>query len=343
MNIKVIFTGGTIGSRTNGEYIGLGGCPYTLIENWRQTHSDTQMRFDTCEPYTILSENLSTEHLVKLAKCVNEQLDSADALIITHGTDTLCYTAAFLGYLFADSKIPILLVSSNYPLDDSRANGHENFAAAVDFAKTAIGGVYAVWTADGVSRIHLGVRTILQSPYSDLLQSVGNKFFGTVTHGHFEPFVPNAKNRAYSQIMPLTRLVGNGLDSLNGSFDTILTRIANGFGKILTLTCRPQMCLPPLNTDISAVMLESYHSGTMCADSRFSNFMTQAKKLNIPVFLAGAGNRDTDYESVQIYRNMGVIPLPAASPSAMYIKLSISAALGIDFTLAANTDCGDLI
>ena len=65
MKISVIFTGGTIGSKLSGGYIGVSGCPYTLIENWRREHGGCE--FDTCEPYTILSENSSFEHLCKLA------------------------------------------------------------------------------------------------------------------------------------------------------------------------------------------------------------------------------------------------------------------------------------
>lgn len=135
MKISVIFTGGTIGSRLSGGYIGVSGCPYTLIENWRREHGGCE--FDTCEPYTILSENSSFEHLCKLAACAREKSAAAEAVIITHGTDTLCYTAAFLGLALSDIKKPIVLVSSGCLLEDERANGQQNFAAAVELAKAA--------------------------------------------------------------------------------------------------------------------------------------------------------------------------------------------------------------
>ena len=114
MKISVIFTGGTIGSKLSGGYIGVSGCPYTLIENWRREHGGCE--FDTCEPYTILSGNSSFEHLCKLAACAREKSAAAEAVIITHGTDTLCYTAAFLGLALSDIKKPIVLVSSGCPL-----------------------------------------------------------------------------------------------------------------------------------------------------------------------------------------------------------------------------------
>ena len=73
-------------------------------------------------------------HLNLLISCIREQLTKdIDGIIVTHGTDTLPFTAAALGMCFAYAKVPILLVSSNYILDDPRANGLTNFTAAVDY------------------------------------------------------------------------------------------------------------------------------------------------------------------------------------------------------------------
>jgi len=65
-----------------------------------------------------------------------------DGIIITHGTDTLAYTAAALSFYFNAIKIPILLVSSDYPLDDSKANGLDNFMCAVEFIRQKCGQVF---------------------------------------------------------------------------------------------------------------------------------------------------------------------------------------------------------
>ena len=319
MKIKVIFTGGTIGSRSDGEYIGLGGAPYVLIERWRKTHGGVD--FECAEPYSILSEELTAENLAALARCVKEQADGADAVIITHGTDTLVYTAAYLGFMFYDTKIPIVLVSSGYPLDDERANGHENFAAAVEFAKTAVGGVFAVWTADGEARVHLGVRMLMQQPYSDMIESVGGKFFGSVENGGFYQ---------------------NDICRENGSGIFCGREIIppTGLRKIMRLDCCPEMYYPAISDDVSAVVLKSYHSGTMCADSRLEAFVNLAKEKGAPVFLIGANGRESDYETVKKYRALGIIPLAASSPEAVYIKLGLAATYGLDLVKTALSDCG---
>lgn len=322
MKIKVIFTGGTIGSRLKNGYIGLSESPYTLIDAWLKKHGN--VTFETSEPYSVLSENITSRHYIRLARCISEQLDGADAAIVTHGTDTLCYTAAFLGFVFADLKIPVILVSSGYPLDDSRANGHDNFAAAVDFARCGIGGVYAVWCADGEAKIHLGTRILPHMPYSDMLYSVGGSCFGTVRAGQFAP----DPNFSYGDCE--TKLF----------FKNSVPKNLEGFGKVLTLTCRPDMRYPKLESGTAAVMLESYHSGTMCADERLAEFAAQAKGLDIPLFLSGAGGRETDYESVKQYRDMGILTLPPASPSAMYVKLSLAASYNEDLKKVMQINCG---
>lgn len=66
-------------------------------------------------------------------------MNSYDGIVVTHGTDTLQYTSAFLAYIFDGLNVPIVLVSANYPLDDSRSNGFENFVGAIDFIKSGSG------------------------------------------------------------------------------------------------------------------------------------------------------------------------------------------------------------
>ena len=288
MKISVIFTGGTIGSKTEDTTVSLGTAPYTLLEG----QGYDGVSFDCFEPYTVLSEEMTADRLRTLADSVRGHLDSCDGIIVSHGTDSLVYSAAFLGYLFADTPVPIVLVSSGYPLDDPRANGRQNFSAAVGLIRSGEKGVFVTWTADGVSKVHRGVRLLRQLPYTDMLTSLS----GGSTQG-----VP----------MPCP-------DDLSG------------FGRTVYLTVQPSMWYPKLDESVSAVLMVSYHSGTLCADERFAAFMKSADKLGIPVFIAGAGGRDADYETVRKYRDLGAVPLPMASPDAMYVKLCLAASLASD-------------
>ena len=132
MKILVVFTGGTIGCG------GEGGGKYMLTQMYLDRYGDVD--FDTAEPYTVLSENLEGSHMNMLADCLQSyDLNSYDGIVVTHGTDTLQYTSAFLAYIFDGLNVPIVLVSANYPLDDSRSNGFENFVGAIDFIKSGSG------------------------------------------------------------------------------------------------------------------------------------------------------------------------------------------------------------
>jgi L-asparaginase len=114
----------------------------------------------------ILSENMTAArwrelllHLRGLA------LESKDGLIVTHGTDTLAYTACLLSLVFSAPQLPIVLVSANRPLSDPASNGSENLAAAFAAIKEKIApGVYAAYrNSDGRSYLHAGAE-LLQCP-----------------------------------------------------------------------------------------------------------------------------------------------------------------------------------
>ena len=135
-NILLVFTGGTIGSTvTDGTINTSGTSPFKLIQQFQAHYKNHQsINFNTIRPIEILSENLAPcvwETIIAAIEA--EQPERYDGIIITHGTDTLSFTAAALSFYFHAVKIPMLLVSSDYPLDDCRANGLENFICAVEF------------------------------------------------------------------------------------------------------------------------------------------------------------------------------------------------------------------
>lgn len=138
MKILLIYTGGTIGSTTRDGYIDTNAtqCGQLLsrYDDYAKTFRLEPVTFTTVSPYVILSENLTLSHIASLYQCIRRQLaedTSYDGIILTHGTDTLQYTAAALCRLFPALPLPLLLVSANYVLDDPRSNGFANFAAAV--------------------------------------------------------------------------------------------------------------------------------------------------------------------------------------------------------------------
>lgn len=62
--------------------------------------------------YSLDSTNISPGHWCKIADTIKEYYGAYDGFVITHGTDTMAYTAAALSYLIQDSSKPIVLTGS---------------------------------------------------------------------------------------------------------------------------------------------------------------------------------------------------------------------------------------
>ncbi len=82
------------------------------------------------------STNLTCDHWLAMARCIEEHYDAYDGFVITHGTDTMAYGAAALSYLVQNSRKPIVLTGSQksiYVRDtDARRNLHDAFLYACD-------------------------------------------------------------------------------------------------------------------------------------------------------------------------------------------------------------------
>lgn len=304
MKILVVFTGGTIGSVADDGYISPSNqTTYQLIRMYRALKKQ-EVDFEYIEPYTLLSENLTGEYINKLGNCLREQIGKDyDGIIVTHGTDTVQYSAACMDYLFPDLQLPVMFVSSNYVLDDTRNNGLDNFTYAVQFItdKQNIG-VFAVYrNSDRIVYVHKGNRLLPHLPYSDDLFSVSGQYYGFYAE---DKFVVNPEYRVSSEKSACS-----------------LTLPENWNSNILRLFPYPGMEYPELTDRTKAVLMDSYHSGTICSVTpKMTDFFTMAETKEIPVFLTGVNNGDS-YESVKVWKQLNVYTLPVASPIAMYVKL----------------------
>ena len=111
MKILVIFTGGTIGTSIKNGWADIdNNAKYVLLDSYNNKH---KIEFVTASPYSTLSENLSAKHLNLLQKEIGDNLTKDfDGIIVTHGTDTLQYTATAIEYAFNGCEIPIVFVLS---------------------------------------------------------------------------------------------------------------------------------------------------------------------------------------------------------------------------------------
>ncbi|MDE6000777.1 MAG: asparaginase domain-containing protein, partial [Clostridia bacterium] len=173
--ICVIFTGGTIGSFTCGGVVDLKRESSSALINIYKERFGSAIEFDELRPLNILSENVQPSDLEKMADCLRGvDKEKYDGIIITHGTDTLCFTANLFSQIFCDISLPVVFVSALYPLDDERSCGVENFAGAVTFIQSVdFGGVFVSFQNHGENcKIHLASRLVSATQFSGEYDSV---------------------------------------------------------------------------------------------------------------------------------------------------------------------------
>lgn len=88
------------------------------------------------------SSNMQPEEWSALASAVDEALRDSDGVVITHGTDTMAYTASALSFMLAGVRKPVVLTGSQLPLGHSLTDARSNLRHAIVAATQDVGGVY---------------------------------------------------------------------------------------------------------------------------------------------------------------------------------------------------------
>lgn len=320
MKITLVTTGGTITSKRDSEgWISLNREePYQVLNSFQGNfpHLAEGIEFVCEQPYLIQSENLNARYLNNLIDSIQDTLqrDKPDAMIICHGTDTLQYTAAILSYVFANVDLPILLVSSNYPLEDAQANGLDNFKYAVETAKKDLKGVYVVYrNSDGNTYVFTGTSLLAHHALDDNLYCVhGGKVGFYDKSGKWKPD-KGFKGIEYFEAVNTKKRGRESKSAHNKLID--ITR------PIVWLREYPGIAYPELNGQTKAVILEGYHSGTIAIDPRLRAFAAGARQLEIPIYLTGAPADDSGYECIKEYQQLGIRNMVNHSPISIYCRL----------------------
>jgi L-asparaginase/Glu-tRNA(Gln) amidotransferase subunit D len=313
-NILVVFTGGTIGSiASEGVIKPSGDAPFELIAEYqRRCPNAKDIRFKTIQPIRILSENLAPPAWkILIAAIEAEQPAQYDGIIVTHGTDTLAYTAAALGFYFHRLTRPMLLVSSDYPLAHPKANGIDNFICAVEFIlNVREPGVFVPYRNQRqTARVHRGVR-LASSP-----QLTGD-FFSVRGQSYLEFDGHRFSRTGLSPVKPQAEL-----PPLKAEFSS----------RILMLKPYPGLDYSHINLErTDAVLHDLYHSGTACTTERWGEnhslfeFIPRCRQQGIEVYLAPAFKSKNAYESTHFLLKEGAKMIWNMSIEAAYVKLMLA-------------------
>ena len=93
--------------------------------------------------FALDSSNIQPEEWKLMADAVKKSVEEGfDAVVITHGTDTLAYTASMLSFILRGVPIPVVLTGSQYPIAYPDSDGKQNLTNAIIAARALPGGVY---------------------------------------------------------------------------------------------------------------------------------------------------------------------------------------------------------
>ncbi|EQB66841.1 MAG: hypothetical protein AMDU2_EPLC00006G0398 [Thermoplasmatales archaeon E-plasma] len=177
--ISLITTGGTIVSAIDYETGAVH--PSTDIRRIidRYPYMEEKYTIAVREFDNILSENMQPEMWIKLAGVVKEELGKSHGVVVSHGTDTMSYTASALAFMFESLTGPVIMVGSQRSSDRPSSDSFGNMEGAMAFSSTNVGEICISMhsgTSDNSISLHRGTRTRkMHSTRRDAFRTVSGK------------------------------------------------------------------------------------------------------------------------------------------------------------------------
>jgi len=162
--VALISTGGTIASKIDYR---TGGVRAALTARELYASVPELERYASIDPEVLLSEyseNLTPDHWTIIAEKVAEKVSCGkyQGIVVSHGTDTMHYTAAALSFALLNLPIPVVLVGAQRSSDRPSSDAAVNLLGATLFAsKSENAGVFVTMhagTSDDTVACHVGTR-----------------------------------------------------------------------------------------------------------------------------------------------------------------------------------------
>ena len=164
--ILLIATGGTIASRETAH----GLRPALSGEDMRIAIGAADAAIEVIDLLSLDSTNIAPSHWQMIARRVADVRTDYDGFIITHGTDTMAYTAAALYYMLENIDRPVVLTGSQRPLGRDGSDAEQNLRLAYEAACSDFAGVCVAF---GGRLIHGNAAKKMYSLADDAFRSIG--------------------------------------------------------------------------------------------------------------------------------------------------------------------------
>ena len=142
---------------------------------------------DCVQLFSLDSTNIQPKHWVRIAGAIAARYEDYDGFVVSHGTDTMAYTAAGLSYLIQKSPKPIVLTGAQKPIGFETTDSKQNLRDALTVAASDLRGVMVVFN----NKIILGTRARkTRSKSFEAFSSINYPLLGLVREGRIVPYIP---------------------------------------------------------------------------------------------------------------------------------------------------------
>ena len=136
---------------------------------------------ETKQILTLDSSNLSPKHWQIIAEAIAAHYEQYDGFVITHGTDTMAYTAAALSQMLRNCQKPVVLTGAQLPIQAEGSDAPENIYHSFLAATSPLKGVALVF---GDQVIHGAYAKKLYTENPNGFASINRAPMATIRHNH---------------------------------------------------------------------------------------------------------------------------------------------------------------
>lgn len=132
--ITILHTGGTIASKVDYNTGGVISkfAPEEIINMFPELKTIANIKSKLIS--NMFSEDMRFKHYTIMCRAIQKEIkQNVDGIILTHGTDTLCYTSAALAFALENLPIPVIIVGSQRSSDRGSSDAAFNLICAAKF------------------------------------------------------------------------------------------------------------------------------------------------------------------------------------------------------------------
>ena len=175
-HILLLTTGGTIASLLSGD--GLEPQRSDVMERELE-QLRTYYRITVKDVMCLDSSNIRPTEWQTLAGFIYEMRLDYDGVVVSHGTDTMAYTASAVTFMLPNLDRPVVFTGSQLPLADMLSDGPDNLRTAFAMAAAGKPGVFLAFDR----KVMLGCRAVkVRASGFTAFESVNARYAGVVSN-----------------------------------------------------------------------------------------------------------------------------------------------------------------